>query len=206
MPDNKTLIEEVANDLRVIALANPKLAFMLTRGKPLEKRVYTLDLQWDTAAANQPIRDLRLDDKMFQMFWIHDITYTLRRPNFAPGVFWNRQQDEYAKRNPYVDVAVNVVGPGNRELTRGLTPIENFCSTTSSGHFRNELWVLTENQNISVDAVNTRAFGDGETPYLIQMSFSGLELSGCELPGTPWDDVVCRLREEGIYPQPSGRR
>jgi hypothetical protein len=206
MADNKALLEEAANDIRTLALANPKLAFMLTRGQPLEKRVYSLELEWNLPAANQTIRGRRLQDKMFQMFWIHDICYTVRRPNYSPGTFGVREQDEYCKLNPYVNISIDITGAGNRSITEGMVPLENFCTTTSSGHFKHEHWILMENQNISVDAINVRTLQENEYPYTVTLTLSGLELSGCQMPGIPWDDVVSKLRADGLYPLPAVRR
>jgi hypothetical protein len=206
MSKEMQLLEEAANEIRTLALANPKLAFMLTRGMPLEKRVYTITLQWDTIAANQYIRGQRFQDKMFQMFWIWDICYTVRRPSYSPGTFGVREQDEYCKLNPYIDISIDITGAGNRSITEGMVPLENFCTTTSSGAFKNEHWVLMENQNVSIDAVNTRAFLEAETPYIVTITFTGLELSGCQMPGIPWDNVTDLLREQGLYPLPAARR
>lgn len=198
-------VSAATKNIRELALHNPKLAFMLTRGQPLEPRMYTVDIQFDSIAANQTIRNNQFDDKMFQMFWIQYMSYTIRRPSYNAGVFGAREQDEYCKLNPYVDVAVRIVGKGGpRHMTEGMVPLENIASPSSHPNPKALDWVLVEDQNISIDALNTRAFdNEGETPYIVRITLVGKELSGCELPGCNWDDIVCQLRKEGNYPLPA---
>ena len=198
----ENVINSAAHDLRTLALYNPKLAFMLTRGQPMETQFLNIEFQFDSIDANQTLRGAQFSDKMFQFFWIQHIFYTVRRPTFNYGVFGAREQDEYAKRNPYVDIHMRMVGRERYILTQGMTPLENIADPAGSIHPRKYDWVLTEDSNISVDAENTRAFAETEVPYIIRMTFVGKQLSGCKLPGNGWDEVVCQLRNEGLYPQP----
>jgi hypothetical protein len=192
----------VTDEIRKLAISNPKLAFMLTRGQPLEPRMYNVEIQFDTTAANQTIRNSQMDDKMFQMFWVQYMLYTIRRPSYNAGVFGAREQDEYCKLNPYISVDISIVGKGGpRHMTEGMVPLENIASPSSAPNPKALDWVLVEDQNISIDALNTRAFdAEGETPYVVDITLVGKELSGCQLPGCNWDDIVCQLRNEGMYP------
>lgn len=196
-------VSAAADDVRKLALYNPKLAFMLTRGQPLEQRIYTVDIQFDSVTTNQTIRGNSLDDKMFQMFWVQYMLYTVRRPMFNVGVFGRLEQDEYCKLNPYIDIHVRLTGREKYEVTEGMTPLENVASPASHPNPKALDWILTQDSNISIDALNTRAFADLEVPYIVRLTLVGKELSGCELPGCAYDDVVCQLRKEGMYPAPA---
>lgn len=197
-------ISSAAEDIRKIAIYNPKLAFMLTRGQPLSQRFYTVTIQFDSVAVNETIRDNMLNEPMYQFFWVKYMLYTIRRPQFNEGVFGRFEQDEYCKLNPYVDVDCRLVGRERYRLTNGMTPLENVASPASAPNPKALDWVMTEDSNIAIDATLTRSLSsEGETPYVVDITLVGLELSGCKLPGCGWDEIVCTLRNEGWYPQPS---
>jgi len=196
-------ISAAADDIRKLAIYNPKLAFMLTRGQPLEQRFYTVDIIFDETGANQTLRNNQLDDKLFQLFWVQYMVYTIRRPLMNDGVFGAREQDEYCKLNPYVDIDFRLVGRERYSMTEGMTPLENVASPSSKPNPKALDWILTEDSNISIDATNTRAFSQYEVPYQVRITLVGKELSGCKLPGCGYDEVVCSLRNEGWYPKPS---
>ena len=84
-----------------------------------------------------------------------------------------------------------------------MTPLENVASPSSAPNPKAIDWILTEDSNVSIDAVNTRAFVPLEVPYQVRLTLVGKELSGCELPNCGYDSVVCALRNEGFYPMPS---
>lgn len=195
-------IHSAAEDIKTLALYNPLLAFMLTRGQPLSPRIYNITLQWDSPAANQTLRDVGLPENMYQMFWVKYMLYSVRRPLFNVGVFGQRQQDEFTKLNPYIDVMFRTKGRTKNEFTDNMTPIEHLASPNTTTNPRTLDWVLTQDSNVSISAVNTRAFAQEEVPYIVTLSLVGLEMSGCELPSCAYDEVVCQLRKEGVYPQP----
>jgi len=200
---SQNAVSQAADDVRKLALYNPKLAFMLTRGQPLQQRIYTVDIEFDAVAANQTLRNNQLDDKMFQMFWVQYMLYTIRRPLYNVGVFGAREQDEYCKLNPYVDIDFRLVGRERYSLTEGMTPLENVASPSSAPNPKALDWILTEDSNVSIDATNTRTFAETEVPYQVRLTLVGKELSGCELPNCGYDSVICQLRNEGFYPMPS---
>ncbi|MFA5053212.1 MAG: hypothetical protein WC565_04100 [Parcubacteria group bacterium] len=198
---SQNAVNKAAESIRTLALYNPKLAYMLTRGQPLQPRIYNVTFQWDSAAVNQPIRGTQLNEPMYQMFWVKYMTYSIQRPTANVGAFFQRQQDEYTKRNPYVDITFRITGRGDKNtITDVMTPIEHLASPAGSPNKIELDWVLSRDANFRVDAVNTRAFND-EVPYIVRLSLVGLELSGCELPGCSYDEVVCALRNEELYPQ-----
>lgn len=197
---SQDVVKDAATDIRTLALYNPKLAFMLTRGQPLSPRIYNVTFQWDSPAANQVTRGVQLPENMYQMFWVKYMLYTIRRPEFNAGVFGQRQQDEFTKLNPYIDVYFRTTGRQKNEFTSDMTPLENLASPSGSTSPRRLDWVLSQDSNIAVSATNTRAFGEDEVPYIMTLSLVGMELSGCELPGCSYDEVICTLRNEKLYP------
>jgi len=197
---SQNVVHAAAVDIKTLALYNPKLAFMLTRGQPLSPRIYDVTFQWDAPAANRVVTGIRLDENMYQMFWVKYMLYTVRRPLFNPGVFGQRQQDEFTKLNPYIDVSFKTTGRDKNEFTGNMTPLENLATPSTTTNPRPLDWVLSQDSNISMKAVNTRAFAEEEVPYIVTLSMVGLELSGCELPGCSYDEVICTLRNEKLYP------
>lgn len=196
------IIASAAQDLRTLALYNPKLAYMLTRGQPMEQQFLDIEVQFDSTATDQLKRGAMFSDKMFQFFWVQHIFYTIRRPTYNAGVFGAREQDEYAKRNPYIDIYFRITGEEKFYLTQEMTPIEAIADPAGTVHPREYDIVFTENSNVSIDMQNTREFAGEEVPYIVRMTFVGKQLSGCQLPGCGWDEVVCQLRKEGLYPNP----
>lgn len=206
MDNTLKIDDDVRQLLRDASLVSPLLTYMLTRGYPLVPRAYTIELRWDSAASGQYLNGnaQQFTENLYNMFWVQDITYTIRRPDLNVGVFGARQQDEYAKRNPYIDVKIRTTGRDQYDITDGFQPLENIAKTVSERAYGKRLWVLNENANLIVEAVNTRAFEDNETPYIVLLTFSGLELSGCNLPTCGYDEVICKLRSDGLYPEPKG--
>lgn len=201
--------EEERAWLREVALTSPLLAYMLTRGYPLVPRAYSIELRWDSSASDQLLDGdtQKFNEKLYQMFWVQDVTYTVRRPLFNVGVFGAREQDEYCKLNPYVDVRIDAKGDTDYKFTDGFQPLENLCKTSGNPRaWASRNLVLNKNANLIVQAYNRRAFAELEVPYIVTLTFSGLELSGCKLPSWDYDEVVCKLRDEGIYPLPAARK
>lgn len=185
-------------DIKTLAKSNPKLAYMLSRGLPLTPRWYNVELRWDSPAANQSLRGVQLLENMYQMFWVKHLLYTVRRPQCNSGVFWQRFQDEYVKLNPYVDVSFRSSGREKLDLTNSMTPLELLATPSSSQQVRQLDWVITEDSNISIDAVNMRAFQADEVPYIVTLSFVGMETTVREGLSLVLSDIVCKLQDEGI--------
>jgi len=200
--DNETqqVVADLGHELRTIALLSPKLAYMLVVGQPLVYRSRSIRMQWDTQTTDETIMGRRFADKLFQMFWIWDISYTVRRPNANDGVFGKLEQDYYAARAPYVDVNMRMVGREQFQITDGWQPLEDIAGPTVTNNRRSCAWILTADSNMSIDGINRRQFNNDEIPYIVDIVFSGMELSGCELPGCGYDEAVCYLRDNGILP------
>lgn len=196
--ETQALVSTVAEDLRAVALLSPKLAYMLALGMPLVYRSRRIPFQWDATGAEQPIDDAMFGDKLFQMFWVWDMSYTIRRPDANDGVFGKLEQDYYAARMPYIDVNMRMTGREQFQLTDGYQPIEDIMSPTITDKRKSQCWVLTADSNLSISAINRRAFNADEVPYQLSIVVSGMELSGCELPGCGYDEAVCWLRKKGI--------
>jgi hypothetical protein len=199
--ETQQVVAQLGHELRTIALFSPKLAYMLVLGQPLVYRSRHIELAWDTVDAENPILGAMFSDKMFQMFWVWDMSYALRRPDANDGVFGKLQQDWYAARAPYIDVNIRMTGREKFHITDGYVPIETIMGATPTNNRRNSAWILTADSNVAIDAINRRAFAEDEIPYQLRIVFSGLELSGCELPGCGYDEAVCYLRTHGILPK-----
>jgi hypothetical protein len=199
--ESAKVVAALGHELRTIALFSPKLAYMLVQGQPLVYRSRSIQVTWDEITAENPILGARFPDKLFQMFWIWDMSYTVRRPNANAGVFGKLEQDFYAARMPYIDVSMRMVGREKFQITDGFQPIENVMGPTITNNRQNCAWILTADSNISIDSVNRRAFNVDELPYQVNYVFSGMELSGCELPGCGYDEAVCYLRDHNILPR-----
>lgn len=196
----KSASEGIMEDMKSLALASPFVAWMLMQGKPLVARTYSIELRWDSWASGQVLPEVGFAEKFYQPFWVQDITYTLRRPLYAPGVMGKLQDDEYCKRNPYVDITMRQSKP-RYDLFEGFQPLENVATTLSERKYGKRGWVLPEDSNLFVIARNNRTLGETEVPYVITLTFSGLELSGCDDPVcNDWDDTICKLRSAGLYP------
>ncbi len=199
--ETQQVVSSLGKELRTIALFSPKLAYMLVAGQPLVYRSRNIQITWDTVDAEQVINGSMFPDKLFQMFWIWDMSYTIRRPQANEGVFGAREQDYYTVRAPYVDVQMRMVGRERFDITEGFQPIEDIMSPQITNNRKNAAWIMTADSNVSVDVVNRRAFNQDEIPFQLNIVFSGLELSGCELPGCGYDEALCYLREHNILPQ-----
>jgi len=195
------VVAELGNELRTIALFSPKLAYMLVQGQPLVYRSRSIQVAWDVVDAENEILGAKFPDKLFQMFWVWDLAYTVRRPNANAGVFGKLEQDYYAARMPYIDVSMRMVGREKFTITEGYQPIEDVMGPAANANRRNAAWILTADSNVSIDLINRRAFSEDEIPYQVNIVFSGMELSGCELPGCGYDEAVCYLRNNGVLPK-----
>ena len=107
----------LAQDLRTIALLNPRLALMLARGQPWAPRTYTIPIRWDTITAEQPITN-QLSERLYQDCWLSDIIYSVECPNLAPGNVWQSVIEEsYAKRcGAFITLELEVQGPDRLAL------------------------------------------------------------------------------------------
>lgn len=193
--------QNLAYDLRTIALLNPRLALMLVRGQPIAPRAYNIRLQWDQVTAGQRISG-SLDERMYQDCWVQQLTYTVRRADANLGAFDRAENDEYTKRNPYVDVDIRIEGTERYQLTEGLTPLENIATTSDAErNYMNRGWTIGTDQNIFIDGVLQRTLAEDEVPYVVAITLSVLELSGCRLHTIAYADAVCALQHMGLYPK-----
>lgn len=186
----------IAQTLRTIALFSPKLAFMLVQGQPLVYRSRSIRVTWDVPTTENVIEGAMFPNQLFQMFWIWNMSYSVRRPGANDGVFGKLEQDYYAQRCPYIDVSMRMVGQENDHLTDGWQPVENVFNPVLNR--QNQAWIVTANSNISIDSINRRTFAADELPYYVDYTFSGMELSGCKMPTCGFSDAVCELRRRGI--------
>lgn len=197
--------KEVAYDLRMIALQNPRLALMLARGQPMAPRSYTMALVWDSGAVGQRVSNA-LQERMYQDAWIQQFTYTLRAPFANEGSLWKLQADSYRKENPYINVDMRVEGPDRFEITNGFVPLETICTTRGNERrLLNEAWTITRDQNLFVDAVLDRNLLVDEIPTTLWLTVSCMELSGCNLRTIGYQEAVCALRRMGVYPLEPGQ-
>lgn len=186
-------------DLRSIAMLNPRLALMLTRGQPLAPRAYNIRIQFDQGTSGETI-DSEMDERLYQDVWIQNLAYTVRRPNANEGVIDRAQVDEYTKLNPYVDVEMRVAGTEKYELTNSLTPLENIAQSRNVRDYLNKAWTLGVDQNLKVRGVLQRNLAEDELPYLVILTLTVIEVSGCNLHTIAYADAVCALKTMGIYP------
>lgn len=190
----------LASDLRTIALVNPKLALMLARGQPMADRSYAIRLLWDIPAAEKT-QQSSLAERLYQDAWIQDFVYTIRMQDFMPGSALKGVLEIGFNENPYIDLDMRVEGPDRYEITNGLVPLENICSTRKCQRkLMMQAMVISRDQNLFVRAINKRTFAPGETPYELVLNLNVKELSGCNLRTIGYDEAVCALRKMGLYP------
>jgi hypothetical protein len=196
----------LAQDLRTIALLNPRLALMLARGQPWAPRTYTIPIRWDAVTAEQPIGN-NLAERLYQDCWLSDIVYTVECPNIAPGSAWKPEiENAYAKScGNWIHVSLEVQGPDRYQITNERTPLGAICSHDAfQGKLLDRAWVLSHDQNLRVTAVNTRAFvAVTGVPTILTLTICVKELSGCNLRNISYDEAVSALRKMGYYPEPS---
>lgn len=194
---------QVAYDLRTIALLNPRLALMLARGQPLAPRSYSIILDWP-AGTGHVSNDVEnhLQDRMFQDAWIEEFVYTVRCPLANPGSIYKLQIDAFRKECPYVNVEMRVEGPDRFEITNQPSPLENICTTRSDKrNLLNKAWVITRDSNLYVRGILERELNVDEMPYLVHLTVNVQELSGCNLRSIGFQEAVCALRNMGLYPK-----
>lgn len=194
-------IQAISDNLRAVALYSPKLAYMLTRGMPLQLRHRSMTITWNDTAIDQLSPGTLFSEKLFQLFWIWDMVYTIRRPLANQGVFGKLEQDYYATQSPFIDVRVEMTGREYWDVSEGFQPIETIMSTSPTMSRAPAAWILQQDSNVRVTALNRRTFNQDELPFNLTITFIGLELSGCELPNCGFDESVCTLREQGILPK-----
>jgi hypothetical protein len=194
---------QVAYDLRTIALLNPRLALMLARGQPLAPRTYSIRLDWPqgTGVPGNQVEN-HLQDRMFQDAWIEEFVYSVRCPQANPGSLWKLQIDSYRKLSPYVNVEIRVEGPDRYEITNQPTALENICTTVNAKRsLLNRAWVITRDSNLYIRGYLDRTLNDDEMPYLVDLTINVQELSGCNLRSIGFQEAVCALRNMGLYPR-----
>lgn len=195
----------LAQDLRTIALLNPRLALMLARGQPWAPRTYNMTLQWNAVTAEIPVNQ-NLSERLYQDQWLSDIVYSVECPNIAPGSVWKPIIEEaYGKSvGRFIMVEMEVRGPDRYRITNEPTPLANICSIDSrQGKLLDRAWVLTHDQNLYIRATNHRAFAITEVPTIVTLTLCVKELSGCNLRNISYDEAVCSLRKMGYYPEPT---
>lgn len=196
--------DAVANDLRTIALLNPRLALMLARGQPLAPRTYTIPIRWDTVAAEQPITN-QLSERLFQDCWISDLVYSVECPGIAPGnAFQPMIEEAFAKRcGAFIMLDLDVQGPDRFRITNEPVPLGTICSFDArQGKLLDKAWVIGHDQNLNVRATNHRAFTASQVPTILTLTLCVKELSGCNLRNISYDEAVCALRDMNLYPAP----
>jgi hypothetical protein len=196
--------QQVAYDLRTIALLNPRLALMLARGQPLAPRAYNMGLLFDAGAVGTIIRN-SFQERMYQDGWIQSFTYTIRCPLADAGSIWKLAVDTMRKQNPYISIDMRVEGPDRFEITNGPTPIENAITTLNEyRNLLNKAWVIGRDSNLFVAATLDRNFSDGEfgeIPMTLWITMNCLELSGCNLRAIGFSEAVCALKRMDLYPR-----
>jgi hypothetical protein len=198
--------DALAQDLRTIALLNPRLALMLARGQPWAPRTYNIQLVWDLVTAEVTVNQ-NLQERLYQDCWLSDIYYTVSCPNIAGASIWKPVIEEaYAKScGNWIMLDMEVQGPDRYRITNERTPMGAICSNGGkTGKLLDRAWVLTHDQNLFVHATNTRAFtAVTGVPTTVTLTICVKELSGCNLRNISYDEAVCALRDMGYYPEPT---
>jgi hypothetical protein len=193
----------IAYDLRTIALLNPRLALMLSRGQPWAPRTYNIELRWDTPASEYPIEQ-HLNERLYQDCWISDIVYTVDAANVAVGSTWKPmiEQAYVQSAGNWILLDMRVEGPDRFQMTNEFTPMAAICSHNSfQQKLLDKAWVIGHDQNLFVKAINTRAFDvHTEVPTVVRLTLCVKELSGCNLRSIGYDEAVCALRDLDILP------
>lgn len=197
--------DALAQDLRTIALLNPRLALMLARGQPWAPRTYNIAFQWTAVTAESPITN-QLTERLYQDCWLSDIVYSVECPNIAPGSVWQPviEQSFSERCGAFIMLDMEVQGPDKYRITNERTPMGSICSHHAfQGKLLDRAWVLTHDQNLFIRATNSRAFTAAQVPTTVTFTICVKELSGCNLRNISYDEAVCALRDMGYYPQPT---
>lgn len=196
-PDNW---QATANDLRLIALYNPRLALMLVRGQPVNPRAYTMEVRFTQTSVDQAPVDSRFAEQFYQDCWLQQITYTLHRPSYLTGSPYKCQSDDYTARRPYVEMYIRLEGAEHNELIENFAPLENIAATHSDRAFACRGFVIPSRTNIKSQSRILRTLGETEVPYIIKMTFSVLELTGCNLRSVDESVAIEQLQRIGLRP------
>jgi len=192
----------LADNLRTIALLNPRLALMMAKGQPMAPRSYQLNINWDDAGTVGSIVTTAFQERFYQPVWIQQFVYNIRAPQANNGSLFKPIIDAYRNETPWINVSLRIEGPDRFQLTEGYIALENIATTRGNDRdLLNNAWVIDQDQNLFVDAILDRNLAEDEIPYVLQMTMTGLELSGCNLRQVGYQEAVCALKEMGLYPQ-----
>lgn len=197
---------DIAQYLQPIALTNPRLAVMLARGQPIQPQVYTMGLQWDTGAVGTDVEN-HFADPMYNPALITGLVYTIDTEGWINGSFLKPIAENARNSGPtYINVEMRHEGPDRYYITKNPTPLENIAigGPNSDRNLINNGWVIDDNSNLYVKGYLRRTFVGEEIPLTLWLSFTMLELSGCNLRSIGFNEAVCALRKMGLYPRTEG--
>lgn len=164
-----------------IAACDPKLAWTLLEvGKAQDGYVdmggwetLTLLARWDSGAANQNVPGVQRG-LVGADLWVRDVSYTVRRPDFAAGSIFKGQSDHFNALNPNIDYQLQVNSRIRYLISSDFTPLENirgnFLRHTPAG------FVLQCSAEIRATFTNLRAFTGLEVPTEAAITFHGTRL------------------------------
>ncbi len=196
----------IAQYLQPIALTNPRLAVMLARGQPIEPQVYTMGLQWDTGAVGTDVEN-HFAERMMNPALLTGMTYTLQSEAWLGGSYLKPIAENHRNSGPtYINVEMRIEGADRYTITKNPTPIENIAISgpNSDRNLINNGWVIDDNANLWIKGYLGRTFSGEEIPLTLYISFTMLELSGCNLRSIGFNEAVCALRKMGLYPSYEG--
>lgn len=192
-------------DLSVIALKNPRLAYVLFVNKArFIPRMFQITCTFDTGAAGD-ILEGELHDQMASDAWIRSCEYTIRAPRSYTGNPLKPMYDAFGKLAPYVDVDLYTTGLHpiqNLHITEDWCPLELAAKAAqTSDPYRTmfgDYFVIEKWQNFRLRMRLARALADDEIPYEVTLAFKVDQIDGCTFCELNNDAVISALTSAGI--------
>lgn len=192
----------IAEDIRTIALINPQLAYMILNGGGLFPTQYKIKVSFETATVDQTLFG-QLTERLYNPTWIKEVSYTVRRPQYAMGSLFKTQSDYFTTKQPYVDVRVQITGANRINVpTEFFVPLESLPLLAQK-----KLWTVPEDGNVLIDFNLKRqlSVADGlkETPYEVDVTLNCLEIIKGKVYMQAYQEARTWLVENGwLQPNP----
>lgn len=202
--------------LREIALVDPRLAVALAMSKPQIPQVRTIQATFDSGAANQPVQ-ASFESPVTEDFWVYDISYQVQQPQAYQGSLMRGQQIWYNALNPDISASFTVTGgvglpwlfsPSPMPIEMLARPATGPGSESRYGCCSN--FVMFFPQTVKATFFLTRTYDPGsspvgEIPTIVTVAFAGLTLGCQNYGGLTMDQAREILKSEYAIDTPAIR-
>lgn len=180
-------------DLNELAMVDPIAAYGYLRRSRRLTASMNAQVQFDAATVGVPTVGA-LDTQIDTRTWIDNLAVSVQQPNSFPGNIGYTQYLEYLKRNPGVNVRIQVQSGPRYIESLNFTPLENIAQVWAAQWPRG--WRIDRLQTIGVDMMLTQV--PVSTPYLVVVTFNTWQFADPDLDRVSTTEALEALRKAGI--------